>query len=442
MLIHAHVLDGLRALPDASVHCCVTSPPYFGLRDYNLPGSAWGDGWQGCLGLEPSVDQYVGHLVEVFREIRRVLAPWASCWVNIGDSYFNGNSTTATYDPKARASRHRQGPRGNRGPRLELPAGNLAGAPWRLAFAAQADGWTVRAETIWHKPAPMPESVNGWRWTRCRVKVGPSARANGEKKCLAWEAARKPQGARGSKAGDSSTFDSGAAWAECQGCPECEANEGLVLRKGSWRPTRAHEQIFLLTQGGDYFADAEAVRGATQSNPRSVWTITPEPLAEAHFAAYPSALPRDCIVASTPGAGICSVCGSPWAPVVERERTFDGEPVDGAGSWAGASALATGRSARPEGVGHWRWSTRSQTLGHRPTCACSVPATQAIVLDPFAGSGSTGVAAIRLGRRFIGIDLSMPYLMIARNRTGEHCLRERETRTRVMPPVEGPLFDA
>ncbi len=141
----------LRRLPDCSVQCCVTSPPYWGLRDYGVAGQ---------LGLESTPEAYVARMVEVFREVRRVLRDDGTLWLNMGDSY-------ATQKAERTRSQGREcgGPRDKATilPRTSMPFGlkpkDLVGIPWRLAFALQADGWYLRSDIIWHKPNPMPESV-------------------------------------------------------------------------------------------------------------------------------------------------------------------------------------------------------------------------------------------------------------------------------------------
>jgi DNA modification methylase len=293
-IIHGDCIAGLRTLPDASIHCCVTSPPYWGLRDY---------GHDGQIGLESTPEAYVARMVEVFREVRRVLRDDGTLWLNLGDSYAGswGNQgrkeTRGTQRPingpmmqrlKAQPvhdieccldddctcpagdenggiypdKKTRTGSWVNEHPTLKPK--DLVGIPWRVAFALQADGWWLRQDIIWHKPNPMPESVRD----RC---------------------------------------------------------------------TKAHEYVFLLTKSERYYYDAEALRelyadgvgkdrlacpkasigrGGNEGermrsqfyknggrNRRSVWTITTKPYSGAHFAVMPPDLVEPCIKAGCPEGG-------------------------------------------------------------------------------------------------------------------------------------------
>jgi DNA modification methylase len=277
-IIPGDCIAGLRTVPDASVHCCVTSPPYWGLRDY---------GHDGQIGLEETPEAYVARMVEVFREVRRVLREDGTLWLNLGDSYAGGGgfAPDAPCNVKRREmladgqSRHgsfaicdRQHTRNKSGgikPQGVIKPKDLVGIPWRVAFALQADGWWLRQDIIWHKPNPMPESVRD----RC---------------------------------------------------------------------TKAHEYVFLLTKSERYFYDAEAVSEASNPkyesryrydfnvglkeaggggrvgnasntpdikpftgtrNRRSVWTITTKPYSGAHFAVMPPDLVEPCIKAGCPEGG-------------------------------------------------------------------------------------------------------------------------------------------
>jgi len=287
-IIEGDALQALRTLPSGAVHCCVSSPPYWGLRDYGITGQ---------IGLEHTPEEYVMRLVAVFNEMRRVLRADGTVWVNLGDSY---NSTPSGDNTGLAACKERQDGR-QRGDnwratyssvkrhRRDVPGlkpKDLVGIPWRLAFALQADGWYLRSDIIWHKPNPMPESVTD-------------------------------------------------------------------------RPTKAHEYIFLLTKSERYWYDADAIAEVSQTagesrisstmmirgetrNRRTVWTVATQPYSEAHFATYPEELIRPCVLAGCPLGGV--------------------------------------------------------------------------VLDPFAGSGTTGVVALGLDREFIGIELNPKYADMARGR--------------------------
>jgi DNA modification methylase len=301
-ILNCDVMDGLRQLPDESVHCVVTSPPYYGLRDYQT--GTWDGGDPGCdhtavrrghgenekqassagtsrdkivggdcrlcgakridhqIGLEPTPDVFVSRLVDVFRDVRRVLRSDGTLWLNMGDSYASTTSATGARGGSYAAERSQwEGVPTRR----EIPPGlktkDLVGVPWMLAFALRADGWWLRSDIIWAKPNPMPESVTD-------------------------------------------------------------------------RPTKAHEYIFLLTKSERYFYDSDAIRedavktgsvahlaggkgirAGTRAglvgcydadagrNKRSVWTIATAPFAEAHFATFPPEIPEICIKAGCPVGG-------------------------------------------------------------------------------------------------------------------------------------------
>ena len=406
-------------IPAESIDCVVTSPPYFGLRDYGLGG--WVGGNADCdhvadpsatktmgnplfnenrpsregtktkgyyadtcpkcgavregegIGLESTPDLYVQNLVKVFREVWRVLKPTGTVWLNLGDSYSSGSRTTTTNDSL------RKGTLVNvtRTPVIEgIKPKDLVGIPWRVAFALQADGWYLRSDIIWSKLNPMPESVQD-------------------------------------------------------------------------RPTKAHEYIFLLTKSPKYYYDADAIREPTVSydtrvrdtdttklnntpgrtrmgglktnsyserNKRSVWEINTHPYPEAHFATYPEKLVEPCIMAGTSEKGVCAECGKPWertsivTHVPERETRNNRIGVIPKRDHA---SRMNSKAMEPV--------TREST-GWQPTCECNADIVPATVLDPFVGSGTTMAVAQRLNRKGVGTDLSKEYLALASKRLGSIAL--------------------
>jgi DNA modification methylase len=382
---NSDALSLLRELPPEWAQTCVTSPPYWGLRDYGLPPQTWGGNpkcrhswgttqrgrrgdlphgcktrsrarlgvddrqgrasvqggrfcqrcgaWLGCLGLEPTPELYVEHLVRVLDEVHRVLRSDGTLWLNLGDSYTSGGRSSRIADPMLPS----RGLCGRPATPPGLKPKDLVGIPWRVAFALQERGWWLRSDVIWVKPNPMPENVRD-------------------------------------------------------------------------RPTRAHEYLFLLTKQPRYFYDADSVRepdanrysgngyarrgrltyqdrrgergqheqwrGGNGRQRRSWWKITGRGYPGAQ-AAFPDKLVEPCILAGTAPTA-CGVCGAPW----QRERTTRlGE----------------------EGV----WS---------PRCGHQNDAGRCLVLDPFCGSATTGAVAQRLGRNFLGVELGRDTATLARRR--------------------------
>ena len=370
-VLEGDVREVLKTLDDESVQCVVTSPPYWGLRDYGVDDQ---------LGLEATPEEFVENMVDVFREVKRVLRNDGTLWLNLGDTYCGTGHKGEHTDPK-----HKEGRNGQKIALNNKVAGlkskDLIGIPWRVALALQADGWYLRSDIIWNKPNPMPEPVKD-------------------------------------------------------------------------RPTKSHEYIFLLTKSAKYYYDAEAIKekgeypagtraakasdarssmGFVNSRPpeykiydgtrnkRSVWKITTKPYKEAHFATFPEELPEICIKAGTSKAGCCADCGSPVKRVTERQVGDDM-------SWAGRGPK--NEALRATGKGDTRGTTmnigskedyyknqpRNVTLGWEPTCDCNAERVPCVVLDIFAGSGTTLRVASKLGRKGIGIELNPEYIKILKKR--------------------------
>jgi DNA modification methylase len=340
----------LATLPDESVQCCVTSPPYWGLRDYGVEGQ---------IGLEPTPEEYVANMVEVFREVRRVLRPDGTLWLNLGDCYCSTDKwgggvggNTGKQTVAADGTVPSWAVRARKEPIAGLKPKDLVGIPWMLAFALRADGWWLRSDIVWHKPNPMPESVTD-RPTKAHEYV-------------------------------------------------------FLLTKSA--------TYF-------YDADAiqeKATREATGRNARSVWTISTKPFAGAHFAVMPWDLAERCVLAGTSAEGQCSACGAPQERETERIKEDDGpgpEVGEGRKELHGPTysrhrqSIPGGQSLVTPGEVH--------TMGWRSTCSCGAETVPQTVLDPFAGAGTVGMVARRHGRRFIGIELSPVYAAMARERIAD-----------------------
>lgn len=294
-LLLGDALEQLRTLPSESVHTCVTSPPYYNLRDYGIAGQ---------IGRETSVEEYLQKLVRVFREVRRVLREDGTLWVNMGDSY----ATRSGKQPPTN-TRNSYGHTEKRTPQ-GYKYKDLIGVPWQLAFALREDGWYLRQDIVWYKTNAMPESVKD-RCTKSHEYIFLLSKS--ERYYFNAAAIREPVT---SIKGNARTFRGGGAYVGAQ----CYSNSACVERK----------------------SHGNCENQAGYRNKRDVWPVSTTGFRGAHFAVFPEKLIEPCVVAGCPESGI--------------------------------------------------------------------------VLDPFMGSGTTGVVAKRLGREFIGIDLNSEYVEISANR--------------------------
>lgn len=263
--------EQLRTLDADSVHCCVTSPPYFGLRDYGVPGQ---------IGQEAAPEEYIDRLVEVFREVHRVLRPDGTLWLNIGDSYTSGSRKTRDHDEKlpARAANQRPGtPEG-------MKPKDLIGIPWMLAFALRSDGWYLRQDIIWHKPNTMPESVRD-RCTKSHEHVFLLSKS--EHYYFDCDAIREPIIGNSTK----------------------RYLRGLERQNAASHPAG----IILPRFGGSKYGDNAAEEARCKSgkgyvptawrNKRDVWMIGTSGFKGAHFAVFPEKLAEPCVLAGCPEGG-------------------------------------------------------------------------------------------------------------------------------------------
>lgn len=363
-LLQGDCVDVMRTLPANSVHCVVTSPPYFGLRDYQVSGQ---------IGLEETPEQYVAKLVDVFREVRRLLRDDGTVWLNLGDSYAAARGGDNGYND-GRTNRDR---RTSAGVPLTLKPKDLIGIPWRVAFALQADGWYLRQDIIWHKPNPMPESVTD-RCTKAHEYV-----------FLLTKAARY-------------WYDAETVKENTDGAPDRR------LRSSTFRKVQ---------KIGHAMSSSEYVETVGR-NRRSVWTIATQPYSGAHFATFPPKLVEPMILAGCP-AQTCPTCGAGWKRVTEQGEFVPMRWKPGIDKTMRAQddAQHNGNNDRSTSAMTRGGVNQKVTVGFRPSCDCGNPdSVPGVVLDPFNGSGTTGEVAILNGRNYIGVELNPEYIELARVR--------------------------
>jgi DNA modification methylase len=287
--------EEMRAMAAGSVQCCVTSPPYFGLRDY---------GHAGQIGLEATPAEFVARMVEVFREVRRVLRDDGTLWLNLGDSYANDGKWGGSTGGKHAAGLHGDTGIGRERKATGLKPKELMGIPWRVAFALQDDGWYLRQDIIWHKPNPMPESVTD-RCTKAHEYVFMLTKS--PRYYFNSGAMKEP--AVGGMAGNTKPTKGARAYAE--GATEHRTAAGLHAwadrqrkRRDSFKREDSKRVEAIPGQSvGTHRPDRdESAHSVETRNRRSVWTVATRPYKEAHFATYPPALIEPCILAgSKPG---------------------------------------------------------------------------------------------------------------------------------------------
>lgn len=427
-------IERLKEMPDESVHCVVTSPPYWGLRDYSVAGQH---------GLEPTPEEYIAKMVAGFREVRRVLRKDGTLWLNMGDGYAQGGNGGHQKSDSFHGHNKREGDR-TRVPHKApngFKAKDLIGMPWRIAFALQADGWYLRAQCPWIKRNSMPESVTDRPGTstetifllskspryfydaeavkmRCAGTAHMRSAAASEfpSSLLRDGEARRRPGVNPKAAIHNNTRKERASEDHLRK-PD-ELKNGIRPRQNESFSAAVHELV--LTRGRrnhDWFMDSWQGLLADDDGDPLAFVVNPSPFSEAHFATFPPKLVEPCILAGTSEKGCCPKCGAPWKRITEPSPEYSN--VLGVGYHDHANDLEQGmKQMRGENRQHkHRGNADYQTVGWQPTCKCgeaeTVPAT---ILDPFCGAGTTGLVALRYHRNFIGIELKPEYVEMAKRR--------------------------
>jgi DNA modification methylase len=427
-ILVGHCVQVLDGLPANSIHACITSPPYYRLRQYDavadwpeityapLPGLPEIAIPAMCceLGLEQDLAHYVGHLVHVFRSVRRVLRPEGTLWLNLGDGWASTGKRGASRDDfNARWNGSAEGGKAGEAfhylPAMNVPTGlqrkDLCGVPWRVAFALQADGWLLRSEVIWAKKNCMPDPTED-RPTRSHETVFQLA------KRLDY-------------------FHDGFAIREDHTMkPQRRPNGHKRRRPGVLLP----EHTFSGTARDDPGVDGHPAG----RNARSVWEISTTPFKEAHFAVMPVELAQRCVLACTSERGVCPACGAPHVRVVERAKLEDAAREHS--KFGDGHVMAENRRRHVSLAGDAYQEQRDDrppfTVRWDAGCACAagdpVPAT---VLDPFSGAATTAVAALRAGRSFVGVECNEAYADMSRKRLTRDAGQDLMfTREGLLPP--------
>ena len=434
-------IQTMRRMPDKFVDSVITSPPYWGLRDYNTEpiiiggdlncehewggeicqkdnrgtqGSTLAGGehhfrldslrgsfckkcgaWRGQLGLEPTPELYVQHLVEIFRGIRRVLKDDGTVWLNIGDSYAGswGNYGARNGNQRSRIAERWHRPAyedshyGWNGlpPTVNVPGlkpKNLIGIPWRVAFALQAEGWYLRSDIIWAKPNALPESVKD-RPTKSHEYIFLLTKS--AKYYYDAEAIAEP----------------------------IECGSRAFSRNNSQARKRDDGKVWKgLTSGrqDDYYEKVRAGE-VTKRNKRDVWIVATKSFRGAHFAVFPEDLIEPCMLAGVPQF-VCKKCGK------GREKIFEKKEYEKHNTENRDLALYGENAHRSKHSP----PVHSMIIGFTD-CGCNVGFEPGIVYDPFMGSGTVAKVALRAGRRFIGSELNPEYCDIANKRIAEYLLQ-------------------
>lgn len=409
LLLNANSLN--IPLADKSVQMVCCSPPYWGLRSYNTGPhkhlELGSEPLHDCLGWATGThcgECYVCHTLAWTREVRRVLRDDGVFFINLGDSYNGSGGAGGDYN----AGGLKEGQPRYAGRRISaLKPKDLCMIPARVALALQADGWFLRSEIIWHKPSAMPESVRD-RCTRSHEIIWMFSKQ--QHYFFDNEAIKEP-----AKDSSLNRLEHGAIR---YGGKKASGYGTRLISGNEWVPKSQKAERTMAAGAPNIDERKHADKNGKPyilANKRDVWTVANSGFSGAHFATWPPALVEPMIKAGTSEAGCCSTCGAPYERVMkqvgEAQRRWSGNDTP---TIADNLRRDNGRATQKV----------MPTTGFRPTCDHDAPAVPCIVLDPFNGSGTTGLVCQQLGRRYIGLDLSPAYLQLSRERLGMVALEE------------------
>ena len=384
-VICGDAIDVLRGMPADSIHAVITSPPYMGLRSYNIPTRRWDDGSACVLGDEQTVELYTQHMVEVMRELKRVLHPSGSLWLNIGDSYAGGGRHVepVKYPNVNKPKRPKQKRRSGK---------DLLLVPARVALAMQADGWILRQDIVWAKAVSFLKCFSG--------SVMPESTRD---RCVhAFEHVFH-------------FVQQDHYYYDIDGSREPYAD---VTRGQLRSPYTGKGQKAYADAGAQNPSDVKrrvlaSVTNGAGRNLRNVWIIPKQNYPGSHHATFPERLPEIVIKLATSEKGVCEVCREPWRRRVVREVV----PAHIRERFEAARAVTAGETGRTDGHTSKRPNYRRKVLREEweAGCHCGRGIIPSTVMDIFSGSGRAGIVAKRLERSFIGIDANPEYVRMAQD---------------------------
>ena len=373
--IQGNCLDKLQELEDNSIDCVVSSPPYYGLRDYGVNGQ---------FGLEKTYQEYLANTVKVFETFKPKLKDTATIWWNVGDSYNtkpagNKDLKKSSGLPNKKENLHKRKDNISKVLLKSLKEKDLLMIPNRVAIALQDAGWYIRSEIIWHKPNPMPESIKD-RPTSCHEKI--------------WLITKNKK----------YYYDADAIREPLASSSLTRLNQDIKNQKGSARGNGGRK-----TNG-----NMKAVGNLEKRNKRNVWTITTKPFKEAHFATFPPDLIEPCIKAGCPEK-VCVECGFPY--ISNYKRTDNNKNFIQTKGKDTPNIKKGGVRLNENGTTPHFNPPTIEFLNLKKNCNCKTDKFKSgVVLDPFAGAGTTGIVARSLNRTAILIELNPEYIEISKNR--------------------------